>query len=57
MPPLDLDYSEETKARLPQVSGGLGVALARCFRLINDEIKNPQSNHWDKAEQVFELLL
>lgn len=57
LPPLDLDYSEETKERLPQVSGGLGVALARCFRLIDDKVKNPQTTHWDKAEQVFELLL
>ncbi|HEX2972458.1 MAG TPA: DUF1931 family protein [Tepidisphaeraceae bacterium] len=57
LPPLDLDYSEETRERLPQVSGGLGVALARCFRLLDDGIKNPQTTHWDKAEQVFELLL
>jgi hypothetical protein len=57
LPPLDLDYSEETRERLPQVSGGLGVALARCFRLLDDGIKNPQTTHWEKAEQVFELLL
>jgi hypothetical protein len=57
MPPLDLDYSEETRERLPQVSGGLGVALARCFRLLDDGLKNPQTTHWEKAEQVFELLL
>jgi hypothetical protein len=57
LPPLDLDYSEETRERLSQVSGGLGVALARCFRLLDDKVKNPQSTHWDKAEQVFELLL
>jgi hypothetical protein len=57
LPPLDLDYSEETKERIPQVSGGLGVALARCFRVLDDEIKNPQTHHWDKADQVFELLL
>ncbi|MET1089606.1 MAG: DUF1931 family protein [Arthrobacter sp.] len=57
LPPLDLDYSEETRERLPQVSGGLGVALARCFRLLGDGIKSPQTTHWEKAEQVFELLL
>lgn len=57
LPPLSLDYSEETRDRLPQVSGGLGVALARCFRLIDDRIKNPQTSDWAKAEQVFELLL
>ncbi|WP_442543784.1 DUF1931 family protein [Arthrobacter sp. KN11-1C] len=57
LPPLDLDYSEETREQLPQVSGGLGVALARCFRLLDDKVKNPQTTHWDKAEQVFDLLL
>jgi hypothetical protein len=57
LPPLNLGYSDETREWLPQVSGGLGVALARCFRLIDDDVKNPQSAHWDKAEQVFELLL
>jgi hypothetical protein len=56
-PPLDLEYSEETREGLPQVSGGLGVALARCFRLLDDKVKNPQTPHWEKAEQVFDLLL
>jgi len=27
LPPLDLDCSEETRQRLPEISGGLGVAL------------------------------
>lgn len=57
LPPLDLEYSEETRERLPQVSGGLGVALARCFRLLDDKVKNPQTAHWERAEQVFDLLL
>ncbi|HET6242260.1 MAG TPA: DUF1931 family protein [Arthrobacter sp.] len=57
LPPLDLDYSEETRQRLPEISGGLGVALARCFRIIDDDVKNPQPQHWDKAGQLFDLLL
>jgi hypothetical protein len=30
--PLDLAHSEETEARLPEIAGGLSVALARTSR-------------------------
>lgn len=41
-PPLDLTYSEETEARLPGLVGGLSVALARAFTLIEPELKTPR---------------
>jgi hypothetical protein len=56
-PPLDVVYSDETEERLPQIAGGLGVALARTFRILDEEVKNPQAQHWDKATRVFDLLL
>lgn len=56
-PPLDLVYSEETEARLPKLAGGLGVALARTFRILDEKVNNPQTQHWDKATRVFDLLL
>ena len=56
-PPLDLVYSDDTAARLPQVAGGLGVALARTFRILDEKLKNPQTQHWDQATRVFDLLL
>jgi hypothetical protein len=56
-PPLDLVYSDETEERLPQIAGGLGVALARTFRILDEKLKNPQTQHWDKATSVFDLLL
>lgn len=56
-PPLDIVYSDETEERLPQIAGGLGVALARTFRILDEEVKNPQTQHWDKATRVFDLLL
>lgn len=56
-PPMDLDYNDETKAELPQVAGGMSVALARSFKVIVPGLKNPRYAEWDRAFQVFNLLL
>lgn len=56
-PQLDLGYSEETTARLPLVAGGLSVALAQHFRIVDPELKNPQTIHWERALALFDLLL
>jgi hypothetical protein len=49
--------SEETEARLPGLVGGLSVALARTIKVIDPEVKNPQSEHWERAFYIFGLLL
>lgn len=56
-PPLDLSLSEEVQARLPAIVGGLSVALARTFRIIDPELKNPRTEQWERAFRVFNLLL
>jgi hypothetical protein len=56
-PPLDVTISEETESRLPGVVGGLSLALARTFKIIDPEVKNPQTEHWERAFRVFSLLL
>jgi Domain of unknown function (DUF1931) len=56
-PPLDLPYGEETEVRLPDIVGGLGVALARAFKIIDPDLKNPASEHWRRSLQIFDLLL
>ncbi|MGZ5206565.1 MAG: DUF1931 family protein [Caldimonas sp.] len=56
-PPLDLAYSYELEAKLPDTAGGLGVALARSFKIIDPHLKNPQTLHWDRADALFDLLL
>jgi hypothetical protein len=57
--PADLDrpYSEETETRLPAIAGGLSVALARSFKIIDPHIKNPVTEHWERAFQIFDQLL
>ena len=55
--PLDLLYSDETKDELAYVAGGLGMALARTFPIIDADLKTLQPRHWDKARRVFDVLL
>jgi hypothetical protein len=56
-PPLDLTLAEETEAGLPLIAGGLSVALARSFKIIDTKLVNPQSVQWERAYRLFDLLL
>jgi hypothetical protein len=57
LPQLNLAYSDETKANLPVIVGGLSFAVARAFKIIDPDVKNPQTWHWERAFSVFGLLL
>lgn len=56
-PWVNLPYSEETEARLPAIAGGLSLALARSFRIIDPAVKHPATEMWERAFGVFDLLL
>ena len=56
-PPLELAYDDATRDQLPEVAGGLGVALARTLRILDESRKTPQPGHWDKATRIFDLLV
>jgi hypothetical protein len=56
-PPLDASPSDETEERLPEIVGGLSVALARSFKIIDPETKNPRTGQWDRVTRIFDLLL
>jgi hypothetical protein len=56
-PPLDLAYSDDTEGRLPEVAGGLSLALARAFKIIDGDLKNPQTEHWQRCFRIFDLLM
>ena len=56
-PMLDLAYSEDLEAELPKVAGGLSVALARSFKIIDPELKNPLTEHWERAFRLLDLIL
>lgn len=56
-PPLGIALSEDTEARLPAIAGGLSVALAQAFKIIDPRVKNPGSAEWDQVFRMFDLLL
>jgi hypothetical protein len=56
-PPLDLAYSDELTAVLPDIVAGLSVALAHSFKVIDPKLKNPQTPHWERAFALFDLLV
>jgi hypothetical protein len=57
-PQLDLVYySDATEAQLPSIAGGLSLAIARTFKVIDPDLKNPQTEHWERSFRLFDLLL
>jgi hypothetical protein len=56
-PPLDLAVAEETEQALPEIAGGLTLALARAFTIIEPERRNPQTDQWVMVTALFDLLL
>ena len=56
-PPLEVALADETVVRLPEIAGGLSVCLAEAFTIIDPNMKNPQTVHWERAFRVLNLLL
>jgi hypothetical protein len=56
-PPLDLAYSDDVESSLAEVAGGLSVALANAFKVIDPDVKNPQSEQWERCLRIFNLLV
>jgi hypothetical protein len=55
--PPDVTLAAETEARLPTIVGGLSVAFASTFRIVDPDHEHPQAKQWERAFQVFDLLL
>jgi hypothetical protein len=56
-PQLDMAYSDETEAELPEIAGGLSIALAHTFKILDPELKNPHAAEWERCRQVFDELM
>ncbi len=57
LPQVELDYDEEVEAHLPELVGAITVALARTFRALDPSLRNPQTEHWERAQHIFDQLL
>ena len=57
LPLSDLAIGDETQARFSEIAGGLCLALAETFRIIDQNLKNPTTKDWERAYRLFDLLL
>lgn len=55
-PRLDMNYSQDTESQLSDIAGGLSVALARVFKIIDPNVKHPFGAEWERATKVFNEL-
>ncbi len=46
-----------TERLLPEIVGAITMRLARTFKVIDPEVKNPRPEHWEAAFQIFHMLL
>lgn len=57
LPALDLAIGADVEAMLPELAGGMTVSLAKVFRVLDPELKNPQTEHWEKVERIYAILV
>jgi Domain of unknown function (DUF1931) len=56
-PPLSAVVSEETRQGLPEIFGGISVALARTLKILDPSARSIPAAEWDRAFRVFDLLI
>ena len=57
LPPMDLPYSEALEEKIPELTGGITVSLAKVFKAVEPKLKNPATAEWEKVEQIYRILL
>ncbi|BBX02019.1 DUF1931 family protein [Mycolicibacterium moriokaense] len=55
-PPSDVSFAEDTERLLPELFGGLSIAVARSFRIIDAAVSNPSTEHWDRVLALFRMV-
>ena len=55
-PPGDVTFAEDTERLLPELFGGLSIALARSFRVVDPKVSNPSTEHWERVFTLFRLV-
>jgi hypothetical protein len=56
-PPLERTLSLEVEAMLPEIVGTLAMLAGEAIKIIDPEVKNPDSDLWDRVLHLMELLL
>ncbi len=57
LPPLKLGISDMLEKKIPELVGGITVSLAKVFKAIKPELKNPGTEEWQQVEEIYHILL
>jgi len=55
-PPSDVTFAEDTEQLLPELFGGLSIALARSFRVLDPKVSSPSTENWNRVFTLFQLV-
>ena len=55
-PPGEVAFAEDAERLLPELFGGLSIALARSFRVVDATVSNPSTEHWNRVFTFFRLV-
>ncbi len=56
-PPGDVTFAEDTQDVLVEAFGGMALALARSFRLLDPDLQHPDVHHWSRLFDLYRLVL
>ena len=57
LPQLDLAVSVDAEAQLPEIAGGISVALAHTIKIVEPAVDTPHTEHWERSFRIFDRLL
>ncbi len=57
LPPLRMGVSDMLEQKLPELAGGITVSLAKVFKVLNPDLKNPGTREWEQVEEIYHILL
>jgi hypothetical protein len=55
-PPGDIAFADDAEQLLPELFGGLSVALARSLRVVDPTVSNPSPEQWNRVFALFGLM-
>jgi Domain of unknown function (DUF1931) len=56
-PPLERTLSLDVEAMLPELVGTLAMLAGQAMKIIDPDVKNPDSEMWERVLRLMDLLL
>jgi hypothetical protein len=57
IPQMDLACSKEVEEELSVLAGALIIMMAKIFKVIDPDLKNPVTEDWEKVKKIFDIIL